>query len=150
MIDLRDMIATSILSSGVASKFSTLGFTPKRLAGTSRNSTSVAVASAPDHVFLATGTDYHSALAAASAAGADGTSGKSVVVLNDGNMLTSSVKSCLNSLGSAGTPLRRSASRPRDLLHPRPEGRSTANESREPLSRSRVPRAASSGHPRHA
>jgi Tol biopolymer transport system component len=98
---------TSILSSGVASKVSSLGFTPKRLAGTSRYSTSVAVAksitSAPDYVFIATGTDYHSALAAASAAGADGTSGKAVVVLNDGNTLTSSVKSYLNSLDPRDT-----------------------------------------------
>jgi dipeptidyl aminopeptidase/acylaminoacyl peptidase len=93
---------TSILSSGVASKVSSLGFTPKRLAGTSRYSTSVAVAkaitSAPDYVFIATGTDYHSALAAASAAGADGTSTKAVVVLNEGNTLSPSVKAYLNSL----------------------------------------------------
>ncbi|KUL24085.1 cell wall-binding repeat-containing protein [Streptomyces regalis] len=93
---------TSILSSSVASKVSSLGFTPKRLAGTSRYSTSVAVAksmtSAPENVFLATGTDYHSALAAASAAGGQGRTGKSVVVLNNGNQLTSSVKSYLNSL----------------------------------------------------
>ncbi|MET9408771.1 cell wall-binding repeat-containing protein [Streptomyces sp. NPDC002935] len=93
---------TSILSGSVASKITSLGFTPKRLAGTSRYSTSVAVAksvtSAPDYVFLATGTDYHSALAAASAAGSLGTTGKAVVVLNDGNTLTSSVKSYLNTL----------------------------------------------------
>ncbi|MFI8530772.1 cell wall-binding repeat-containing protein [Streptomyces aquilus] len=93
---------TSILSSAVASKVTSLGFTPKRLAGTSRYSTSVAVAkaitSAPTHVFLATGTDYHSALAAASAAGALGKSGKAVVVLNEGNKLTTSVKSYLNGL----------------------------------------------------
>ncbi|MFI6487595.1 cell wall-binding repeat-containing protein [Streptomyces sp. NPDC050564] len=93
---------TSILSSAVSSKISSLGFTPKRLAGTSRYSTSVAVAksitSAPDYVFIATGTDYHSALAAASAAGSLGTSGKATVVVNDGNTLTSSVKSYLNSL----------------------------------------------------
>jgi hypothetical protein len=98
---------TSILSSSVSSKISALGFTPKRLAGTSRYSTSVAVAksitSAPDYVFIATGTDYHSALAAASAAGADGTSGKAVVVLNDGNTLTSSVKAYLNSLDPRDT-----------------------------------------------
>ncbi|MFD4141131.1 cell wall-binding repeat-containing protein [Streptomyces sp. NPDC058572] len=100
---------TSILSSTVASKVSSLGFTPKRLAGTSRYSTSVAVAksvtSAPDYVFIATGTDYHSALAAASAAGADGTSSKAVVVLNDGNSLTSSVKSYLNGLDPRNTSM---------------------------------------------
>ncbi|MBA4861055.1 cell wall-binding repeat-containing protein [Streptomyces sp. PSKA54] len=93
---------TDILSSTVASKVSSLGFTPKRLAGTSRYSTSVAVAravtSAPEYVFLATGTDYHSALAASAAAGAIGYGGKGTVVLNDGNKLTSSVKSYLNSL----------------------------------------------------
>ncbi|MEV0170716.1 cell wall-binding repeat-containing protein [Streptomyces sp. NPDC050803] len=93
---------TSILSGTVASKVSALGFTPKRLAGTSRYSTSVAVAKAmtgaPTDVFLATGNDYHAALAAASAAGGTGRSGKSVVVLNDGNSLTASVKSYLNGL----------------------------------------------------
>ncbi|WP_329301252.1 cell wall-binding repeat-containing protein [Streptomyces sp. NBC_00659] len=98
---------TSILGSAVSTKVTALGFVPKRLAGTSRYSTSVAVAksitSAPDYVFIATGNDYHSALAAASAAGADGTSGKAVVVLNDGNTLTSSVKSYLNGLDPRDT-----------------------------------------------
>ncbi|MFD5521044.1 cell wall-binding repeat-containing protein [Streptomyces sp. NPDC127066] len=98
---------TSVLSSAVSTKVTALGFVPKRLAGTSRYSTSVAVAksitSAPDYVFIATGTDYHSALAAASAAGANGTSGKAVVVLNDGNTLTSSVKSYLNGLDPRDT-----------------------------------------------
>ncbi|MEU9186850.1 cell wall-binding repeat-containing protein [Streptomyces sp. NPDC048484] len=93
---------TDILSSAVANKISSLGFTPKRLAGTSRYSTSVAVAkavtSAPEYVFVATGTDYHSALAASAAAGALGVGGKGTVVLNEGNKLTSSVKSYLNSL----------------------------------------------------
>uniref|UniRef100_A0AAU3I4C9 Cell wall-binding repeat-containing protein n=1 Tax=Streptomyces sp. NBC_01393 TaxID=2903851 RepID=A0AAU3I4C9_9ACTN len=98
---------TSVLGSAVSTKVTALGFVPKRLAGTSRYSTSVAVAksitSAPDYVFIATGNDYHSALAAASAAGADGTSGKAVVVLNDGNTLTSSVKSYLNGLDPRDT-----------------------------------------------
>ncbi|MFF4843702.1 cell wall-binding repeat-containing protein [Streptomyces collinus] len=93
---------TDVLGSGVASKVASLGYTAKRLSGTSRYSTSVAVAksitSAPEYVFIATGTDYHSALAASSAAGSLGTSGKAVVVLNDGNTLTSSVKSYLNGL----------------------------------------------------
>ncbi|MGW3664059.1 cell wall-binding repeat-containing protein [Streptomyces sp. NPDC005141] len=93
---------TGILSSSVASKVSSLGFTPKRLAGTSRYSTSVAVAkavtSAPEYVFVATGTDYHSALAASASAGALGYKGKGTVVLNDGNALTSSVKAYLNTL----------------------------------------------------
>ncbi|WP_245173623.1 cell wall-binding repeat-containing protein [Streptomyces aureus] len=98
---------TSILSSAVSSKVTALGFVPKRLAGTSRYSTSVAVAksitSAPKYVFIATGTDYHSALAAASAAGAEGTSSKAVVVLNDGNKLTSSVQAYLNGLDPRDT-----------------------------------------------
>lgn len=93
---------TDILSSAVSSKVSSLGFTPKRLAGTSRYSTSVAVAKAvtgsPDYVFVATGTDYHSAIAASAAAGSLGYGGKGTVVLNDGNSLTSSVQSYLNSL----------------------------------------------------
>ncbi|MCX4989025.1 MULTISPECIES: cell wall-binding repeat-containing protein [unclassified Streptomyces] len=98
---------TSVLSGSVSSQVSALGFTPKRLAGTSRYSTSVAVAksvtSAPKYVFLATGTDYHSALAAAAAAGADGTSSAGSVVLNDGNKLTDSVKAYLNSLSPKDT-----------------------------------------------
>ncbi|MFD4545344.1 cell wall-binding repeat-containing protein [Streptomyces sp. NPDC058466] len=98
---------TSILGSAVSSQVSALGFTPKRLAGTSRYSTSVAVAksvtSAPKYVFLATGTDYHSALAAAAAAGADGTSSAGSVVLNDGNKLTDSVKAYLNGLNPKNT-----------------------------------------------
>jgi hypothetical protein len=100
---------TSVLSSSVSSKVSSLGFVPKRLAGTSRYSTSVAVAksitSTPDYVFIATGTDYHSALAAASAAGADGTNGKAVVVLNEGNTLSPSVQSYLNSLDPRDTEM---------------------------------------------
>ncbi|MEU9467781.1 cell wall-binding repeat-containing protein [Streptomyces avermitilis] len=98
---------TSILSSTVASKVTSLGFTPKRLAGTSRYSTSVAVAkavtSAPKYVFVATGTDYHSAFAASQAAGALGSGGKGTVVLNEGNKLSSSVKSYLNALDPAQT-----------------------------------------------
>ncbi|KAA0942934.1 cell wall-binding repeat-containing protein [Streptomyces apricus] len=93
---------TDILSSAVATKVSSLGFTPKRLAGTSRYSTSVAVAKAvtsdPAYVFVATGTDYHSALAASAAAGALGVGGKGTVVLNEGNALSSSVKTYLNSV----------------------------------------------------
>ncbi|GHA24855.1 hypothetical protein GCM10010372_26000 [Streptomyces tauricus] len=93
---------TDILSSAVATKVSSLGFTPKRLSGTSRYSTSVAVAkavtSSPEYVFIATGTDYHSAIAASAAAGALGTGGKGTVVLNEGNKLSSSVKSYLNSI----------------------------------------------------
>lgn len=98
---------SSILSNGVSTKVTALGFKPKRLAGTSRYSTSVAVAksitSAPTDVFLSTGTDYHSALAAASAAGALGKSGRAVVVLNEGNKLTTSVKSYLNGLDPRDT-----------------------------------------------
>jgi hypothetical protein len=98
---------TSILSSTVASQVTSLGFTPKRLSGTDRYATSVAVAksvtSSPKYVFLATGNDYHSALAAAAAAGADGTSSAGSVVLNNGNTLTSSVKSYLNSLSPRNT-----------------------------------------------
>jgi ell wall binding domain 2 (CWB2)/WD40-like Beta Propeller Repeat len=98
---------TSMLGSTVSSQVSALGFVPKRLAGTSRYSTSVAVAKAitstPKYVFLATGTDYHSALAASAAAGADGTKSAAGVVLNDGNTLTSSVKDYLNSLNPDDT-----------------------------------------------
>ncbi|MFC3577941.1 cell wall-binding repeat-containing protein [Streptomyces yaanensis] len=97
----------SVLSDSVASQVRALGFTPKRLAGTDRWATSVAVAksvtSTPKYVFLATGTDYHSALPAAAAAGADGTSSAGSVVLTNGKKLTSSVKAYLNSLNPKKT-----------------------------------------------
>lgn len=98
---------TSILSSTVSSQVTSLGFTPKRLSGTDRYATSVAVAKsvtgAPKYVFLADGTDYHTALPAAAAAGADGTSSAGGVVLSNGTKLTSSVKSYLNSLNPKNT-----------------------------------------------
>ncbi|MER6122033.1 cell wall-binding repeat-containing protein [Streptomyces sp. NPDC001795] len=98
---------TSILSDSVASQVRALGFTPARLAGTDRYATSVAVAKSvtgtPKYVFLATGTDYHSALAAAAAAGADGTNSAGSVVLTNGNKLTASVKAYLNSLSPSKT-----------------------------------------------
>ncbi|KUM96725.1 hypothetical protein AQI88_11010 [Streptomyces cellostaticus] len=98
---------TSILSSTVASQVTSLGFTPKRLSGTDRYATSVAVAksvtSTPKYVFLADGTTYSAALPAAAAAGADGTSSAGSVVLSNGSTLTSSVKSYLNSLSPKST-----------------------------------------------
>ncbi|MFD5794737.1 cell wall-binding repeat-containing protein [Streptomyces diastatochromogenes] len=93
---------TSVLGSTVASQVTSLGFTPKRLSGADRYATSVAVAksvtSTPKYVFLADGTTYASALPAAAAAGANGTSSAGGVVLTNGSTLTSSVKSYLNSL----------------------------------------------------
>jgi hypothetical protein len=100
---------TDFLSSKVSSQVTALGFTPKRLAGTSRYSTSVAVAksitSSPQYVFLATGTDYHSAIAASAAAGADGTASKTVVLLTEGKTITSSVRSYLNALSPKTTKI---------------------------------------------
>ncbi|WP_308188844.1 cell wall-binding repeat-containing protein [Streptacidiphilus sp. ASG 303] len=92
---------TQILGSKVASQVQALGYRPVRLAGADRWSTSVAVAkastSAPTWVFLASGTDYHEALAAAAAAGASA-GNRAVVVLTNGRSLTSSVASYLNGL----------------------------------------------------
>ncbi|MFJ5969780.1 cell wall-binding repeat-containing protein [Streptomyces sp. NPDC093060] len=98
---------TSVLSSTVSSQVTSLGFTPKRLSGTDRYATSVAVAKSvtgtPKYVFLADGTTYASALPAAAAAGANGTSSAGSVVLTNGSTLTSSVKSYLNSLNPKST-----------------------------------------------
>ena len=93
---------TSILSTTVAAQLRNLGYTPKRLSGADRYATSVSVAksvtTSPKYVFLADGTDYHGALAAAAAAGADGKDSTGGLVLTNGKKLTSSVKSYLNSL----------------------------------------------------
>ncbi|UXY28521.1 cell wall-binding repeat-containing protein [Streptomyces sp. HUAS TT20] len=84
-----------------------LGYVAKRLSGTSRYSTSIAVAktvtSTPKYIFLATGTDYHNALAASSAAGSMGSSGTATVVLTDGTTMTSSVYSYLNKYSPSTT-----------------------------------------------
>jgi hypothetical protein len=91
---------STILNSTVASKVTSLGYVAKRLSGTSRYSTSVAVAntvtSTPKYIFVATGTDYHNALAASSAAGSMGGSGTATVVLTDGTTMTASVYGYLN------------------------------------------------------
>ncbi|MFC4503112.1 MULTISPECIES: cell wall-binding repeat-containing protein [Streptomyces] len=93
---------TSILTGTVASQLKTLGYVPKRLSGADRYATSVAVAksvsTAPKYVFLAGGTETRAALSAAAAAGADGGASAGSVVLTNGNKLTASVKSYLNSL----------------------------------------------------
>ncbi|MFE2533283.1 cell wall-binding repeat-containing protein [Streptomyces sp. NPDC059371] len=100
---------TSILNSSVASKVTSLGYVAKRLSDVSRYSTSVAVAktitSAPKYVFLATGTDYHNALAASSAAGAMGTSGTAVVLLTQGSTMTASVYGYLNKYSPSTTKI---------------------------------------------
>ncbi|WCH91594.1 cell wall-binding repeat-containing protein [Streptomyces moderatus] len=100
---------TSILSSSVASKVTSLGYVAKRLSDVSRYSTSVAVAktitSAPKYVFLATGTDYHNALAASSAAGAMGTSGTAVVLLTEGSTMTPSVYGYLDRYSPSTTKI---------------------------------------------
>ncbi|MFI5687225.1 cell wall-binding repeat-containing protein [Streptomyces sp. NPDC051636] len=100
---------TEVLGSAVASKVTSLGYVAKRLSGTSRYSTSVAVAktvtSTPKYVFLATGTDYHNALAASSAAGAMGSSGTATVVLTDGTTMTSSVSAYLNTYSPSTTKI---------------------------------------------
>ncbi|MGQ5636536.1 MULTISPECIES: cell wall-binding repeat-containing protein [unclassified Streptomyces] len=91
---------STILNGTVASKVTSLGYVAKRLSGTSRYSTSVAVAntvtSTPKYIFVATGTDYHNALAASSAAGSMGGSGTATVVLTDGTTMTASVYGYLN------------------------------------------------------
>lgn len=98
---------STILNSTVASKVTSLGYVAKRLSGTSRYSTSVAVAntvtSTPKYIFVATGTDYHNALAASSAAGSMGSSGTAAVVLTDGTTMTSSVYGYLNKYSPSTT-----------------------------------------------
>ncbi|MDF3144016.1 MULTISPECIES: cell wall-binding repeat-containing protein [unclassified Streptomyces] len=100
---------TKILSSAVASKVTSLGYVAKRLSDVSRYSTSVAVAKAvtgtPKYVFLATGTDYHNALAASSAAGSLGSSGTAVVLLTEGSTMTASVYGYLNRYSPSTTKI---------------------------------------------
>ncbi len=100
---------STILNSTVASKVTSLGYVAKRLSGTSRYSTSVAVAktvtSTPKYVFVATGTDYHNALAASSAAGSMGGSGTATLVLTDGTTMTSSVYGYLNKYSPSTTKI---------------------------------------------
>ncbi|MFF4562401.1 cell wall-binding repeat-containing protein [Streptomyces sp. NPDC001435] len=100
---------STILNSTVASKVTSLGYVAKRLSGTSRYSTSVAVAkavtSAPKYIFLATGTDYHNALAAGSAAGSLGSSGTAVVLLTEGSTMTSSVYGYLDRFSPSTTKI---------------------------------------------
>lgn len=100
---------TKILSSAVASKVTSLGYVAKRLSDVSRYSTSVAVAKAvtstPKYVFLATGTDYHNALAASSAAGSMGSSGTAVVLLTEGSTMTASVYGYLNKYSPGTTKI---------------------------------------------
>ncbi|MEV7889561.1 cell wall-binding repeat-containing protein [Streptomyces sp. NPDC002817] len=100
---------TKILSSAVASKVTSLGYVAKRLSDVSRYSTSVAVAKAitstPKYVFLATGTDYHNALAASSAAGSMGSAGTATVLLTEGGTMTASVHGYLNKYSPATTKI---------------------------------------------
>ncbi|MGN9755801.1 cell wall-binding repeat-containing protein [Streptomyces sp. SD31] len=100
---------TKILSSAVASKVTSLGYVAKRLSDVSRYSTSVAVAKAvtgtPKYVFLATGTTYHNALAASSAAGSMGGSGTAVVLLTEGSTMTASVHGYLNKYSPGTTKI---------------------------------------------
>ncbi|MEW2253784.1 cell wall-binding repeat-containing protein [Streptomyces sp. NPDC047869] len=100
---------TKVLSSSVASKVTSLGYVAKRLSDVSRFSTSVAVAktitSTPKYVFLATGTDYHNALAASSAAGSMGGSGSAVVLLTEGSTMTASVYGYLDKYSPGTTKI---------------------------------------------
>ncbi|MET7456823.1 cell wall-binding repeat-containing protein [Streptomyces sp. NPDC005574] len=97
----------SIVSTHVSTQLKALGYVPKRLSGTDRYATSVAVAksvsTSPEYVFLASGTDYKAALPAAAAAGAEGTSSTGGLVLTNGRKLTASVKSYLNGLNPSKT-----------------------------------------------
>ncbi|MFI1726778.1 cell wall-binding repeat-containing protein [Streptomyces sp. NPDC020489] len=100
---------TKILSSAVATKVTALGYVAKRLSDASRYSTSVAVAKAvtstPKYVFLATGTDYHNALTASSAAGSMGSAGTATVLLTEGATMTASVYGYLNKYSPATTKI---------------------------------------------
>ncbi len=101
------MGGTSILTNTVAGQVRSLGYTPQRIAGADRYATSVlsakAITAAPKYVFVATGADYHAALAAAAAAGSGGTSGAAGVVLSNGNKLTAPVQAYLNGLNPTRT-----------------------------------------------
>ncbi|MDI5965112.1 cell wall-binding repeat-containing protein [Streptantibioticus silvisoli] len=109
---------TSVLSSAVSTKVTSLGYKAVRISGSSRYVTSVdiakATASAPGYVFLATGGDYHSILEAEAAAGSAGADSNATAVYTDGSTMTASVYQYLDSLspstvlipiGSASTAL---------------------------------------------
>ncbi|MGW0870365.1 cell wall-binding repeat-containing protein [Streptomyces sp. NPDC002740] len=93
---------TTVLDNNVLNQVKALGYVPVRLTGADRYATSVMVSktisSAPKYVFLAGGTEYRAALSAAAAAGSDGAASAGGVVLTNGNKLTASVQSYLNSL----------------------------------------------------
>ncbi len=101
---------TSIVSSSVSSKLTSLGYKVTRIgSGSSRFVTSVSVAkyitSAPKFVFLATGEDYHSILEAEGAAGADGSASTAVALMTDNSTMTPSVYDYLNSLNPKTTDI---------------------------------------------
>ncbi|MEU4566031.1 cell wall-binding repeat-containing protein [Micromonospora sp. NPDC023956] len=92
------------LSAEVETAVRELGYQPKRLAGTDRFSTAVAIAKEidpdPSSVFLATGMDFPDALAAGTTAGADLIPGvpRGVVVLTNGTALPTASREYLDSL----------------------------------------------------
>ncbi|WP_020132162.1 cell wall-binding repeat-containing protein [Streptomyces sp. 303MFCol5.2] len=94
--------SASVLDNTVFNQVKALGYVPVRLTGADRYATSVMVSktitSAPKYVFLAGGTEYRAALSAAAAAGSDGSASAAGIVLTNGNKLTASVQSYLNSL----------------------------------------------------
>ncbi|MFD9436305.1 TolB family protein [Streptomyces sp. NPDC060002] len=94
--------SASVLDNNVLNQVKALGYVPVRLTGADRYATSVMVSktisSAPKYVFLAGGTEYRAALSAAAAAGSDGAASAGGVVLTNGNKLTASVQTYLNSL----------------------------------------------------
>jgi hypothetical protein len=95
------------LSASVFNAVKNLGFAPKRLAGSSRFSTSVAIAKEinpnPEMVLLATGMNFPDALAAGAAAGSYG--GHAVVLLTQDAKMPAESKAFLDTLSADTTDL---------------------------------------------
>ncbi|MER7460382.1 cell wall-binding repeat-containing protein [Micromonospora sp. NPDC126480] len=100
--------AAGALSTTVENQVRALGFTPKRVAGTDRFATSIAIANeidpTPGKVLAATGMNFPDALAAGAAAGAQNLPGKgssAVVVLTNDDKLPPATKSYLDTVSSS-------------------------------------------------
>ncbi len=95
------------LSATVFNAVKNLGFAPKRLAGSSRFSTSVAIAKeinpSPELVLLATGMNFPDALAAGAAAGSF--NGSAVVLLTQDAIMPADTKAFLDTLSANSSSL---------------------------------------------
>jgi hypothetical protein len=97
---------TAAISSNVTNKLAALGYTVKRLSGANMFGTNVAInneiTSNPKQVIVATGMDFYDALSAGAAAGGYQ---DTVLVLTQGNVLSATSASYLNTINPDNTAL---------------------------------------------